>query len=98
MAMGARSQAAKTYLERQLEEFPGAGVDSLVKHALLALQVRPATSRPNTNLRYSQGGSEFEPFLSLLTMRSEAPQTHSFYKQHSSHNLLLSVTEAIHRL
>jgi hypothetical protein len=96
MAMGARSQAAKTYLERQLEEFPGAGVDSLVKHALLALQVRPATSHPNTNLRYSQKGSESEGFLSLLAMRSEAPQAH--YKQHSSHNLFLSVTKAIHRL
>jgi hypothetical protein len=39
MAMGARSQAAKTYLERQLEEFPAAHVDTLIKHALLALQV-----------------------------------------------------------
>ena len=39
MALGARSQAAKTYLERKLDEFPGAGVDELVLHALLALQV-----------------------------------------------------------
>lgn len=39
MALGARSQAAKTYLERKLDEFPGASVDDLVLHALLALQV-----------------------------------------------------------
>lgn len=37
-AMGARSQAAKTYLERQFETFAGASLDELVKHALHALQ------------------------------------------------------------
>ena len=40
MAMGARSQAAKTYLERKLDEFAGAGQDALISHALAALQVR----------------------------------------------------------
>ena len=39
MALGARSQAAKTYLERKLDEFAGASADDLVTHALLALQV-----------------------------------------------------------
>ncbi|KAL4421352.1 hypothetical protein ABPG75_010643 [Micractinium tetrahymenae] len=37
-AMGARSQAAKTYLERQFETFAAASLDDLVKHALHALQ------------------------------------------------------------
>lgn len=37
-AMGARSQAAKTYMERQFESFAGASLDGLVKHALHALQ------------------------------------------------------------
>lgn len=40
MAMGARSQAAKTYLERKLDEFAGASQDALISHALLALQAR----------------------------------------------------------
>ena len=42
--MGARSQAAKTYLERSFEGFAGASRDELVRHALHAisasLQVR----------------------------------------------------------
>jgi hypothetical protein len=37
-AMGARSQAAKTYLERQFEGFAAASLDELVSHALHALQ------------------------------------------------------------
>ncbi|KAL6775930.1 POA6 [Auxenochlorella protothecoides x Auxenochlorella symbiontica] len=37
-AMGARSQAAKTYMERSFETFTDASVDELVRHALLALQ------------------------------------------------------------
>eukprot|EP00887_Chlorella_sp_A99_P005736 scaffold1.g5736.t1 len=37
-AMGARSQAAKTYLERQFEGFEGLPLDDLVTHALQALQ------------------------------------------------------------
>ncbi len=37
-AIGARSQMARTYLERHLEEFEGASRDELVKHALRALK------------------------------------------------------------
>jgi Proteasome subunit len=40
IAIGARSQAAKTYLERKLSDFPEADTDGLVQHALFALQVR----------------------------------------------------------
>lgn len=36
-AMGARSQAAKTYLERHFETFGGASLDELIRHALQAL-------------------------------------------------------------
>lgn len=46
IAIGARSQAAKTYLERKLDEFGGAETDALVQHALFALQVR--AQRPRT--------------------------------------------------
>ena len=41
MALGARSQAAKTYLERNLDTLANATQDDLIKHVLLALQVRP---------------------------------------------------------
>ena len=37
-AMGARSQMARTYLERHLEEFADASKDELIKHALRALK------------------------------------------------------------
>jgi 20S proteasome subunit alpha 6 len=39
MAIGARSQAARTYLERKYEELPTASKDDLMLHALFALQV-----------------------------------------------------------
>ncbi|GLI62227.1 hypothetical protein VaNZ11_004824 [Volvox africanus] len=38
IAIGARSQAAKTYLEKHLESFPSATLDELVQHGLRALQ------------------------------------------------------------
>lgn len=37
-AIGARSQMARTYLERHLEEFAEANKDNLIKHALRALK------------------------------------------------------------
>mmetsp|Transcript_16153 Transcript_16153/g.38203 ORF Transcript_16153/g.38203 Transcript_16153/m.38203 type:complete len:260 (-) Transcript_16153:49-828(-) len=37
MALGARSQAAKTYLERHFEDFPGQTRDELLTHAAKAL-------------------------------------------------------------
>jgi len=38
MAVGARSQSSKTYLEKHFEDFEGLDVTSLIKHALLALR------------------------------------------------------------
>eukprot|EP00300_Choanocystis_sp_HF-7_P003019 c12277_g1_i2.p1 GENE.c12277_g1_i2~~c12277_g1_i2.p1 ORF type:complete len:247 (+),score=46.91 c12277_g1_i2:38-778(+) len=38
MAIGARAQSAKTYLEKNFESFPNASVDVLIRHALLALR------------------------------------------------------------
>lgn len=38
MSIGARSQSAKTYLERKFEEFPSASLDELVLHGLHALR------------------------------------------------------------
>jgi 20S proteasome subunit alpha 6 len=37
-AVGARSQAAKTYLERHFESFPSCSLDQLIQHALKSLQ------------------------------------------------------------
>jgi 20S proteasome subunit alpha 6 len=38
MAIGARSQSARTYLEKHLDEFATADLDELVKHGLRALR------------------------------------------------------------
>ena len=38
MAIGARSQSARTYLERNLDAFASSTREELVKHALLALR------------------------------------------------------------
>lgn len=37
MAIGARAQAAKTYLEKHFESFPAASMDDLILHGLKAL-------------------------------------------------------------
>lgn len=38
MAIGARSQSARTYLEKHLNEFPNCPLDELVKHGLRSLR------------------------------------------------------------
>lgn len=38
MAIGARSQSARTYLERHLDEFPNCSLEELIKHGLRALR------------------------------------------------------------
>ncbi|XP_034942365.1 proteasome subunit alpha type-1 [Chelonus insularis] len=38
MAIGSRSQAARTYLEKHLNEFPASDLDELIKHGLRALR------------------------------------------------------------
>jgi 20S proteasome subunit alpha 6 len=38
MAIGARSQSARTYLEKHLDEFKTVNLNELVKHGLLALR------------------------------------------------------------
>jgi 20S proteasome subunit alpha 6 len=37
-SIGARSQSAKTYLEKHFESFPGVSLDELVRHGLIALR------------------------------------------------------------
>ena len=38
MAIGSRSQSARTYLEKHLDEFPDCDTDELIKHGLRALR------------------------------------------------------------
>lgn len=38
MAIGARSQSSKTYLEKNFESFAGLGWEDLVRHAIKALK------------------------------------------------------------
>ncbi|KAI3380136.1 hypothetical protein SNEBB_008681 [Seison nebaliae] len=38
MAIGARSQSARTYLEKHLEELPNSSLDELIQHGLMALR------------------------------------------------------------
>jgi len=62
MAIGARSQSARTYLEKHLEEFPSSNLNELVAHALRALRdTLPAeTELNNKNLSIGIIGENVE--------------------------------------
>ena len=63
IAIGARSQAAKTYLERTYESFPEMDLDDLVRHALLALKETCPTdvelTAANATVAYVGEGKDF---------------------------------------
>lgn len=63
-AIGARSQMARTYLERHLQEFESCGKDELVKHAVRALreslQQDKELTTENTSLGVGGKGERFE--------------------------------------
>jgi len=50
MAIGARSQSAKTYLEKHFQSFENASLDDLIKHGLFALRetTQSSTDAPNS--------------------------------------------------
>ena len=52
-AIGARSQSARTYLERSFEEFEGASREELVLHGLRALRDSLAQDKELTTLNVS---------------------------------------------
>ena len=58
--IGARSQMARTYLERNLDEFEGCGREELIKHALRALKDSLSQDKELTieNTSLGVGGSE----------------------------------------
>ncbi|EIE21739.1 20S proteasome alpha subunit F [Coccomyxa subellipsoidea C-169] len=84
MAIGARSQAAKTYLERNFEEFAGADVDALLQHSLKALSAsvtEDELSADNTAVALVGEGTAFtilegdalKPYLAALKADDDAP-------------------------
>ncbi|APA15161.1 hypothetical protein SS1G_08759 [Sclerotinia sclerotiorum 1980 UF-70] len=60
-AIGARSQMARTYLERHLEEFPECGREELVKHGLRALKESLAQDKELTVENTSVGVVGLKP-------------------------------------
>lgn len=68
MAIGARSQSARTYLEKHLNEFATSSLDDLIKHALRALRDTlpneiELTTKVNRTLRIK---FRIEPFSIFL--------------------------------
>eukprot|EP00029_Vermamoeba_vermiformis_P012038 TRINITY_DN6848_c0_g1_i1.p1 TRINITY_DN6848_c0_g1~~TRINITY_DN6848_c0_g1_i1.p1 ORF type:complete len:252 (-),score=43.75 TRINITY_DN6848_c0_g1_i1:155-910(-) len=51
-AVGARSQSAKTYLEKNVEKFPDVTLEQLIRHGLLALR---------ESMAYKEGDKDPEP-------------------------------------
>ena len=60
-AIGARSQMARTYLERNLEEFAECGREELVKHGLMALKESLAQDKELTVENCSVGVVGIKP-------------------------------------
>lgn len=78
MAIGARSQSARTYLEKHLTEFLGSSLEDLVKHGLRALRdTLPNEMDLSTKvdrssfMRYTDSEQKLNPDFSLYrTFRS----------------------------
>lgn len=89
MAIGSRSQGAKTYLERTYEEFPECTVDQLAKHAVLALRETVSSSKDteltleNTAVSIVGKGTNFtiyeddevKPYLDMIDADEEEQPT-----------------------
>ncbi|KAI2810206.1 hypothetical protein RDWZM_002756 [Blomia tropicalis] len=79
MAIGARSQSARTYLEKHMDTFPGCTLEELVKHGLLSLRECLPNDTQLTSQNVSIGivgkdspfkvyeENEVDTFLKLLT-------------------------------
>lgn len=64
-AIGARSQMARTYLERNLDEFEGSSREELIKHALRALKESLAQDKELTIENTSLGVSGMDENFKL---------------------------------
>lgn len=83
MAIGARSQASKTYLEKTFTTFPGASLEELCRHALLALREAAADGEltaKNASLAFVGKDTPFtlvedlQPYLQALAAEGAQPQ------------------------
>jgi len=66
MAIGARSQAGRTYLERHFESFPSLSLDELIQHGLLALRETLATGTELTSSNVAVGYVSREAAFTVL--------------------------------
>jgi len=84
VAIGARSQAAKTYLERKFETFPGMSLDDLIREGLQALSASVSDGElTSSNCSVAVVGKDMdytileetalEPFIAALKSE-EAPE------------------------
>ncbi|KAL3285350.1 hypothetical protein HHI36_019458 [Cryptolaemus montrouzieri] len=79
MSIGARSQSARTYLEKHIDEFPSAPLEELIKHGLRALRdtLPPENDLNNKNVSIGYVGkgqpfkilneNEISSFLTLIS-------------------------------
>lgn len=78
MAIGSRSQSARTYLEKNLDKFPSCDTEELLKHGLRALRdTLPNEIDLNTKVNFSDGcffcdSSFVVAFHNLLVLSSKA--------------------------
>jgi len=85
MAIGGRSQAAKTYLEKHFETFPKADSDALIRHALEAMNKTTASDASLTvkntsvavigiNEKYKElKEAELQAFIDKLEKKEDEP-------------------------
>jgi len=73
MAIGARSQSGRTYLERHFETFASLPLDDLIKHALLALRETLATAQELTAANVAVGYVGLGGGFTILEEETIAP-------------------------
>jgi len=66
MAIGARSQAGRTYLERHFEQFAELPLEDLIKHSLLALRETLGTGQELTSANVAVGFVSAEEKFTIL--------------------------------
>ncbi|QRV91475.1 20S proteasome subunit [Ceratobasidium sp. AG-Ba] len=68
MSIGARSQSAKTYLEKHYESFTDASLDELIKHGLHAQHEKNVRSDGSFRI---QEGEPIQPWISSMVPKEE---------------------------
>jgi len=81
MAIGARSQAGRTYLERHFESFADLSLDELIKHSLLALRETLGTGQDLTAANVAVGYVGLEGGFTILEDETIAPYVESVKRE-----------------